>query len=227
MTICRILGQSPDWKSKLMACKEFCTYLKTSDNANAPLFSEERLTEIKNSEDFNRFFEIVNQHLSWDEDFILTEIIDECDSDEAKQEFKKYKRKMGISKALEIISSAESSLPQGFEKFCVIIDKPYKKLTVEEYEEIKTFIFTNLDTHRYVTNKYIRVLYDSLHIEWEVTTQATPHMCKMAYDQQAVFTKNLYIFLQIGKQVIINKRIEQLSVSLLYFHTSFINCRAP
>ena len=214
MTVCRILGRSPDWKSKLMACKELCTYLKTSDNANAPLFNEERLAEIKNSKNFSQFFEIVNQHLSWDEYFILTEIIDECDSDEAEQEFKKYKRKMAISNALEIISSAESSLPPGFEKFCVIIDKPYKKLTVEEYEEIKAFIFTNLDTHRYVTNKYIRVLFDSLHIEWQVTTQAMPHMSKMAYDQREIFTKNLFVFLQIGKQVIINKHMEQLSVSI-------------
>ena len=160
----RILSKSPKWKDNLEACKEYCKYLKASNKANVPLFSSEKISNINNCTDFKQLFEIVNQHLSWDEHSILTQIIDECDSDEAEQEFSKYKKKMAISKALDIINSTKSDLPSGFESFCVIIDKPYKKLTVDKYEEIKSFIFDNLDTRRYVTTGYIRVLFDSLHL---------------------------------------------------------------
>ena len=215
LEICYILGESPDWQSKLVACKKFCAFLKASDNANALLFSDERLAEIDGCKDFDQFFKIVNQHLSWDEYFILTEIIDKCGSDKAEEEFQKYKRKMAICNALEIISSVESNPPQGFERFCVVIDKPYRKLTAKKYKEIKEFIFTNLDTHRYVTNKHIRVLFDSLHLEWHITAQATPHMIEMARDRRAMFTKNLYVFMEIGREIIISRFTEQIPVSLL------------
>ena len=213
LKLSQILQQSPNCKSNLEVCKQFCAYLKASDNAKASLFSSEKLIEISECRNFREFFGIVNQHLSWDEDYILTEIIDECESDEAKQEFIKYKRKIGVSQALEIINSNESDPPPGFEKFCVVIDKPYKKLTVEEYEEIKTFIFKNLDTHRYVTNKYIRVLFHSLHMEWLVTVKATPHMIRTAYKQQECFKSNCFVLMKIGVQVVIDMQNELTSVS--------------
>ena len=213
MRIRHILSQSSDRDRNLEACKEFCSYLKASGNANVPLFSKEMKSAIDNCRDFRQFFDIISQHISWDGPFILSEIIDECGSVEAEEEFKKYKRKMAVSKALEIISSIESNPPPGFERFIVIIDKPYRKLTVDKYEEIKKFIFDNLDINSYVATGYIRVLFDSLHLEWHVTTQATPHMIKMAIEQREVFTKNCYVFIQIGKEIIIDVRTEQTVVS--------------
>ena len=225
MRIRRILSKSPNKEDNLEACKELFIYVRAtrhSTTANIPLFSSEKVSEIDNCRNFRQLFEILSQHLSWDEHSILAEIINECDSDEAEQEFEKYKRKMAISKALEIISSTESKPPAGFEKFCVIIDKPYKNLSPEKYQEIKTFIFNNLDVHRYVTNGYIRVLFASLHLEWHVTTQAIPHMIKMAHDRRAMFTKNLFVYMQIGKEIIINRYTEQMSVSL-FTHTYVLN----
>ena len=213
MRIRRILSQSPNRGDNLEACKELCIYLKASNNASVPLFSPEKVLEINGCRDFRQLFEIVGQHLNWDEPSILTEIINECDSDEAEQEFKKYKRKMAVFRALDIISSTKSNPPPGFEKFCVIIDKPYIKFTVDKYEEIKAFIFKNLDVRQYVTSEYIRVLLDSIHIEWHVTTQAIPHMIKMAYEQREVFKSKFFIFMEIGTEVIIDANTEQLSVS--------------
>ena len=214
MTIRRILSESPKKENNLEACKELCIYLKASDSVHALLFSAEKRVEVNNCSNFKQLFEILNQHLSWDELSILTQIIDECGSDEAEQEFKKYKRKMAVSKALEIISSIESNPPPGFEKFCVIIDKSYKKLTIEEYEEIKKFVFENLDTHRYVTNEYIRVLFASLHLEWHVTILATPHMIKMIYERKEFFKKSHFVFMQVGEKVIVNVYAKQ-TVNLL------------
>ena len=213
LKISHILEQSPNCRTNLEMCKQFCTYLKASNNAEALLFTPQKLTKISNCNDFKQFFEIVNLHISWDEYYILTEIIDECESDEAEKEFDKYKRKIAISQALEIINSIEGDPPPGFEKFCVVIDKPYKKLTVEEYEKTKTFIFKNLDTNRYVTNKHMRVLFSSLYLEWHVTVQATPHMIKMAYEQQACFENNFFVFMEIGREVIIGLHTEWTSVS--------------
>ena len=198
MAVRRILSKSPESRTNLEKCKELCIYLKASDNAATPLFNQDKQSEIKNCEDFRKLFEIINA----------------CESDEAKDEFIKYKRKMAVSKALEIISSTESNPPPGFEKFCVIIDKSYRKLTVEKYEEIKKFIFDNLDVYHYVTIRYIRVLYDSLHLEWHVTMQAIPHMITMAHHRQEIFQKNYYIFMQIGKEIIIDTNAKLSSVSL-------------
>ena len=226
MRIRRILSQSPNQEDNLEACKELCIYLRTtscSNSANIPLFNSEKVSEINNCRNFRQLFEILSQHLSWDEHSILAEIINECGSDEAEQEFKKYKRKMAVFQALEIIGSTESSPPPGFEKFCVIIDKPYVQLTSEKYEEIKQFIFSYLDIRTYVTTGYIRVLFDSLHLEWHVTTQALPHMIKMAYEKQEFFKSKRFVFMEIGNEVIINTQTEQTSVSLIYTDTRMLN----
>ena len=198
----RILSEPPDQDDNLETCKEIFTYLKAT--FNAPLFSPENISKIKKSKDFKELFDVVNQHLNWNEHHILTEIIEECNSEKAEEEFNEYKRKMAVSKGLEIINSTKSDPPQGFEKFCVVIGKSYKKLTLEKYEEIKKFIFENLDVRRYVTTGYISVLFDSLHLEWHVTMQAVPHMIKMAREQQVFFINNDFVVLQIGNEVIID-----------------------
>ena len=124
------------------------------------MFSPEKHTEIDRCKDFRQLFRILNQHLSWDEHSILIQIIGICCSKEAEQEFMRYKRKIAVSKALEIIISTMSNPPPGFETFSVIIDKPYRQMTFEEYEDIKQFIFDNLDIKHYVTHKHIRILFN-------------------------------------------------------------------
>lgn len=200
--------------------------METSGNSGTSLLSTEKKSAIDNCSDFKEFFNIMHQYISWDAYFILSEIIDECKSVEAEEEFDKYKKKMAVSKALEIISSTKSDPPPGFDKFIVIIDKPYSKLTVGKYEEFKKFIFVNLDVHRYVANEYIRVLFNSLHLEWHVTTQAIPHMIEMAYKQRAVFIRNYYVFMKIGKEIIIDDMYtEQTLVSLHVVTTWFMKVK--
>ena len=206
----RILSQSPNQKNNLEACKELCCYLKVSGKDNTPLFNAEKKSEIDNCKNFKELFDIVSQHLSWMEHSPLDEIIDECDCSDAVMEFNQYKKKLGACQALEIISSAESDPPGGFERVCVIINQPYKRLTIQDYGRIKSFIFANLNVHRYVTTGYIRVLFNSLHLEWHVTTQAIPHMINMANKQRALFIRNSYVFMQIGKQIIISIDTKQL-----------------
>ena len=202
-------------QDKLELCKDLCIFLKTSDSTKVPLFNQE---EIDNCKDFKQLFKIVNRHLSWDEHAILKEIIDLCDSKEAEEEFAKYIRKMAAVQGLDIISStrANSKLPPEFAKFCVILDVPYRKLTLEQYKEIKAFIFDNLDVHRYITTGYIRVLFGSIGLKWHVTMQAVPHMIEMAYRKRALFIENFYVFMQIGEEVIIKYTPVSSSESPVY-----------
>ena len=192
--------------------------LKASDNAKVPLFDNDNIEKIRKCKNFEQLFDIINHHLSWDEYFILNHIIDLCKSEEAKEEFTRYKRKTAVSQGLHIISSttAKRGPPPGFEKFCVILDEPYRNLSIEQYEEIKAFIFKNLDVHRYITTGYIRVLFGSVGLEWHVTTQAVPHMIEMAYRKRALFIENFYVFMQIGEEVIIKCTPVSSSESHMY-----------
>ena len=152
--------------------------------------------------------EIVNLHLSWDEYSILTEIINKCDSDKAGMNFMKHKKKLTVSNDLEI-TSTKGSPPPGFQEFCVTLNKPYKLLTAEKYKELKTFIFNSLNVHCYVTTGYIKVLYNPLHLEWHVTMQAISHMVKIAHEKQDFFKKHAFVFMQIGKEVILGSPTER------------------
>ena len=210
-----MLSESPKSENNLKACKELCIYLKPSGNTDAPLFSAEKKSEINNCKDFRQFIDTVNQHLSWDEYSILSEIIEQRSSDKAEKELMQYKRKMDLSKALKIISSTKSDPPPGFERFYVIIKKPYKKLlTLEKYEEIKKNVLDNLNVCRYVITGYIGVLFDSLQLEWHVTKQTIPHMIEMAHMQKDFFVKKNFVFMQIGKEIIFDMYSEQMPVRL-------------
>ena len=159
MNIRRILSQSVDSKNNLETCKEFCIHLKNTDDPNKPLFSAETKLEIDRCMDFKHFFLILNQYIRWDEHSILMKFLKACSSEEATEEFLKYRRKVILSNALQIINiNSKSDPPPSFEKFCATIDKPYRKFTVEKYEEAKEFIIKNLDTNLYLSNEYIRAL---------------------------------------------------------------------
>ena len=88
IAICSILSKYPNKEDNLEACKKLCINLKASDSAHVLLlFSAEKRAEIASCSNFRQLFDILNQHLSWDELSILTQIIDICGSDEAEQEF--------------------------------------------------------------------------------------------------------------------------------------------
>ena len=61
------------------------------------------------------------------------------------------------------------------------------------------------------------MLFDSLYLEWHVTSQATPHMVKKANEQKIFFKKTLVVFMQVGEKVIIKIHTKKTSaVSLIY-----------
>ena len=204
LNVRHILSKSSNEQDDLEICKEYCALLKISDSSNQPLFSEELIAKIKECCNFKQLFEIISVHMSWDEHSILTQIVNYCNSVEGQQEIEKFEKKMALYQGLQIISStSKQNLSEDFLKFCVIINKPYKNVTIDEYKNIKAYICSNLNVYAYVTVGFIRMLYHSLHIEWLVTVQAVPHMIKTAYQNKDFFIKKNFVFMQIGIEVVI------------------------
>ena len=208
------MSNSPNQQDKLEKCKDYCSLnFKVSDTSGESLFSPEKITKVKECTDFKQLFEIVSERTSWDEHSMLTHLAFHCESVEGQKEIKKFDEKLALFEGMKMISSTSSKQKsEEFVKFCVIIDKPYKCVTIEEYEKIKAYIFSNLETNTYVIAGFIKLLYHSLHIEWLVTVQAVPHMIRSAHQYRDTFVKGHFIFMQIGSEVVINDEVRRCKI---------------
>ena len=166
---------------------------------------------IRESTNFNKLFRILNWHLSWDEHSILTLAVANCQSVKAQEEVENFDKKLAaICGGLDIVSSPpDYALLAEFEKFCVVIDKPYESLTKSEYEELKDFTFRQLSIRHYVATRFVKVLFHSLHLEfeWYVVKQAVPFMIDMAYQNKDVFVKERFVYMQIGEKTIFDNQV--------------------
>lgn len=231
MTVSAILDNSTDAESELDKCRNYCSSLRTSDNSDHPLFSPEDISMINNCTDFNKLFRILHWHLSWDEHSILTDIVAKCQSAKAQEEIENFDKKLAAICELEIVSNIpEYDLPSEFKKFSVVINGTYKNLTASKYEEIKDFVFKQLDTKHYVATRCIKILFHSLRLEWCVAGQAVPFMISMAYQNKDVFIKEGFVFMQIGEDTIFDNQVYSnrhaymcmhLPSSIVYMHAYF------
>ena len=208
LSIGHILSNSPNQQDDLKTCKDFCLLLRVSEGSSELLFSAKNIAEIKECKNFKELLGIISQYISWDEHSILTHIVNECKSDEGKQEIEKFDKKMALYQGLQIISSTSNqTLSEDFVKFCIVIDQPYKNVTPEEYEKVKAYISANLNINAYATARFIRMFYHSLHIEWLVTIQAVPHMIKAAKQSKNEFLKEKFVFMKIGGEIVIDDEV--------------------
>ena len=175
MTIRKILEKCKD---KLEACKELCSNLTISGNSDVLLFTDEQLAEINHCMSFQQLFTILRKHWNWREYSILKGIIAESGLQEAKDELCKFEKLMGSYFGMKLISDeySPSELPVNYVKMCITIDQPYKDLTLQQYDEIRTFIFDHLDVQKYIALPYIKFLFSSLHLEWYIPVQAVSHV---------------------------------------------------
>ena len=208
LSICKILSDSPNRQDNLKICKDYCSLLRVSESSSESLFSAEKISKIKKCKNFKDLFTTVSQHIRWDEHSILTHIVNECKSDEAQQEIEKFDKKMELFQGLQIISNTSNqNLSKDFVKFCVVINKPYKNVTTEEYKSVKAYISDNLKINAYATAGFVTIFYHSLHIEWLVTIQAVPHMIKAAHQNKDNFIKENFVFMQIGSEIVIEDEV--------------------
>ena len=194
---------------KLEQSKLFCSNLTISGNPNDELlFSDEQLQKINACTTFNELFIILRKHWSWKDYSILTHIISITGLEEAQDEVELFETTMASYQGMKIICERFSpeTIPLDYIKLKILINKPYRDLTVEKYTELHDFVFRNLDIRRYIAWPFIQYLLGSLHLEWYVLKIAAPHMIKMAQQQEEIFTSNSVVFIQVDQYVVFDYR---------------------
>ena len=189
---------------KLEVCKEFCSSLKISDDSDELLFNDKQLEQIDWCKTFRDFFTQLRQHWSWDEYSILQHIIELAESEQSEKELTKYKEFMAAKIGMEIIFDILPELPHDAIKLSITVDKPYSRLTVQEYKELKVFIFDTLQVQKYVSYPFIKVLFSSVHLDWYFPVQAADHMIKIASVKRDVLVQESIVFMKIKDKVIVN-----------------------
>ena len=117
---------------------------------------------------------------------------------------------MALYEGLQIISSTSNqTLSEDFVKSCIVIDKPYKNVTTEDYEKVKAYLQANLNISAYATTRFTRMLYHPLYIEWLVTIQAVCHMIKAANQSinEFINIKEKFVFMKIGSDIVIDNKV--------------------
>ena len=195
-------------KDNLKQCKAYCIQLKISDDDKTSLFNPHKIEEIKHCTNIEELFEAVKDHWSWDNYSILTDFIEICDSVEAKVEVERFERKLASYKGLNFIfSTPEIEPPQDYIRFYAHINKRYVNFTIEDYKEVKYHVFALLAINHNVATHHIKGWFQSLHLEWYVTSQAVPHMMKMALQNKNDIIKEHIIGMQIGKRSILDDQV--------------------
>ena len=211
ITVSTILDNSTNKESDLEKCKNYCSSLRISDNSDEPLFSSDYTSMICESTNFKELFRTLNWYLNWDEHSILTLLVAKCHSYKAQEEVENFDKKLvAVCDELDITSSTpEYSVPAEFQKFCIVINSYSENLAKSEYDEIKDFVFTQLDISHYLATRYIKVLFHSLYLEleWYVAKQAVPFMIKMAFQNAFFFIKEGFVFMQIGETIIFDNQV--------------------
>ena len=190
----------------LETCKRFCLDLTISDNSDVLLFNNDQLKKIKECTSFRELFELLRQHWSWKEYCILEHIISQSESKEAKDELEKYKKPMSSYCGLQLVADnfSPNELPVEYVKMTIIVEKPYKELTLEQFVELRDFIFKQMDVRPYIAHPFIKFLYNSLHMEWYILQQAVPHMIKMSCKNIKRLKEYSIVYIQIGEETVLD-----------------------
>ena len=197
-------------KDKLEECKELCSNLTISGNSDVLLFSDEQLVKINECTSFQQLFKILRENWNWKEYSLLKTIITICDSEEAEAELDKFEKLMSSFCGMKLISDkySPSELPVNYVKLCITIDKPYKSLTLQDFYELRTFIFEHLDVQKYITLPFIKFLFSSLHLEWYIPMQAVSHIIKMVHQNRMRFVQKSIVLIRIGDKSILDVQRE-------------------
>ena len=203
LRVCDILSDSTNKESSLAKCKKYCLLLPAGVTSEDGPLSDDKINKCV---DFNELFVNIREYMSWDEHSVLDQIVGQCESPEAKEEVNKFEKKLALYQGLEIVcNTSEFEMSNEFVKFCIVISRPYKQLTLKEYIEIKAYIVKILGLNPCVLNNFCKLLYDSLHMEWLVTIKAISHISKMVHQKRDIIIKEDVVLVQIGDYKIIDK----------------------
>lgn len=100
-----------------------------------------------------------------------------------------------------------NELPVEYVKMAIIVEKPYKELTLEQFVELRDFIFKQMDVRPYIAHPFIKFLYSSLHMEWYILQQAVPHIIKMSFKNIKRLKEYSIVHIQIGEETVLDNYI--------------------
>ena len=194
------------YSKNLEICKRFCLDLTISDDSDVLLFNDEQLKKINKCKSFKQFFALLRQNWNWKEYCILEHIISQSESKEAKDELEKYEKMMSSYFGLQLIADnfTPNELPDEYIKMTIIVEKPYKELTLQNFFELRDFIFNQMDVKPYIAHPFIKFLFSSLHLEWYVLQQAVPHMIQMSYKNIEKLKEYSIVHIKIGEETILD-----------------------
>ena len=155
-----IRGILEEHTNKLEECKQFC-YNLTSGDSTVLLFNDEQFPRINMCTSFIELFTILRNHWSWQDYSLLKGIIMICNSKEAEEELCKFERMMGAYCGMKLISDTYQphQLPLKYFRLWSLVDKPYKSLCLQNFNELQTFIFEYLDVQKYFALPFIKFLF--------------------------------------------------------------------
>ena len=200
-------------KDKLEACKELCSNLTISGHSDILLFDDDQITKINQCVSFQQLFTVLRKNWNWEEYSILKGIIAKSGSKEAKDELDKFQRLMGSYWGMKLISEkcSPKELPENYFKLCITVEQTYNYLTLQDYDELRNFIFQHLDVKSYIALPFIKFLFSSLHLEWYVPMQAVSHIIKMVHQNKKVLIQNSIVMIKIRDKTILDAQRELLS----------------
>ena len=195
-------------KDKLEMSKQICSNLTIGDNSDELLFSDEQLHNINTCTKFSELFGLLRKHWSWKDYSILTHIISNTGLEKAKDEVELFENRMASYQGMKLISEniSPDDISHDYIRLSIIIDKPYRELSLQNFTELHKFIFSNLDVKRYIALPFIKFFFRSLHLEWYVLKKAAPHMIKMAQQNEKVFISNSVVFIQADQFVVLDSK---------------------
>ena len=205
----------------LETCKRFCLDLKISDDSDVPLFNDEQLKKINKCKSFRQLFALLRQHWGWKEYCILEHIISQSESKEAKDELEKYKKIMSSYFGLQLVADnfSPNELPDEYVKMTIIVEKPYKELTLQNFVELRDFIFSQMDVKPYIAHPFIKFLFGSLHLEWYILQQAVPHMVEISYKNIKKLKEYSIVYIKIDEEIILDSYTTQKVRIMMHVHT--------
>lgn len=114
-----------------------------------------------------------------------------------------------------IFSTPEIEPPQDYIRFYAHINKRYVNFTIEDYKEVKYHVFALLAINHNVATHHIKGWFQSLHLEWYVTSQAVPHMMKMALRNKNDIIKERIVDIQIGKRSVLDDQVATVHTGII------------
>ena len=200
-----MLKKCDDHDEKLKLCKDLCLNLTIGDSDEL-LFTDEQLDKINKCTNFDELFRILRKHWGWKEYSLLKTIIATCESKEAEDELDKFEKLMSSYCGMILISDnyPPDELPANYVKLCITIDKPYKSLTLQDFHELKTFIFKYLNVQKYIAFPFVKFLFSSLHLEWYIPKHVVPHIINMVHQNKKIFIQKSIVLIKIGDSSILD-----------------------